>query len=686
MSAQAEGIGAPSHISLPFSQAQDIAVSKAGGGHAGRAACFLRTGARLQNRGRPDIINQYHLPSGHNEEVAYMPDLNELRKILLKVQKPARYTGGEPACVFKDKKDVQLRFAFCFPDTYEVGMSFLGMKILYEILNDRREFWCERVFMPWVDMKAEMEQQGVPLYALESKDPLSAFDVVGFTLQYELSYTNILAMLQLGGIPLLASQRGEADPFVVAGGPCACNAEPLADFFDLFMLGEGEVQLPDVCDAILAGRKAGLSKHDILVKLAQIPGVYVPSLYDVSYFPDGRVRKVEPRCGAPAVVTKAILPDMNAQPLPRNFVVPMIGAVHDRAQIEVLRGCVRGCRFCQAGFLYRPMRQRDAGMLSAAGRTLCENTGYDEISLTSLSTSDHGQLEELLDDMLEWTGKEHVSMSLPSLRIDNFSQSLVEKTSRVRKSGLTFAPEAGTQRLRDVINKNVTMEEIEKTCALAFDAGYTSVKLYFMMGLPTETLEDIEGIAQTAQRVVELFYQNPNRPKGKSVQVSISVACFVPKPHTPFEFVPQDTQEVLREKQQHLLHSVKSRKISISYHDSRTSFLEAVFAKGDRRLGAVLLEAFRRGCYFDSWEEHFHFDIWLQVFRDMGVDPAFYANRALSADETLPWDHLDYGVTKQYLIREYEKAMQARTTQPCNRSCAGCGANNLLGRACFDYR
>lgn len=609
----------------------------------------------------------------------------QMKAALAAVQKPGRYTGGEPGSVYKEKDKLALRFAFCFPDTYEVGMSFLGMKILYEILNARENIWCERAFMPWIDMKEQMEQRNIPLYALESKDALSAFDVVGFTLQYELSYTNILAMLDLAHIPLYAAERGEDMPFVVAGGPCVCNAEPLADFFDLMMLGEGETQLPDVCDTIIACRAKGMNKRDTLRQLAKIEGVYIPSLYDVAYCADGRVQAITPRDGAPATIRKAIIKDMNSQPLPTQFVVPLIGAVHDRAQIEVLRGCVRGCRFCQAGFLYRPMRERSADMLSEAGKALCENTGYDEISLTSLSTSDHSDLETLLDDMLVWTKDEHVSMSLPSLRIDNFSESLVQKTTRVRKSGLTFAPEAGTQRLRDAINKNVTEEEIERTCALAFREGYTSVKLYFMLGLPTETMDDVAGIADTAQRIVELYYQNPDKPRGKGVQVSISVACFVPKPHTPFEFCPQDTQEQLREKQQHLLRSVKSRKISVSYHDSRTSFLEAVFAKGDRRLSAVLAEAYRRGCCFDGWDDQFRYDTWLEVFRDLGIDPAFYANRVIATDEVTPWSHLDYGVSHAYLVKEYEKALTGETTPPCNRSCAGCGANQLLGGPCFAY-
>ena len=609
----------------------------------------------------------------------------KLKAALAAVQKPGRYTGGEPGCVYKNKEELTLRFAFCFPDTYEVGMSFLGMKILYEILNQNSRWWCERSFMPWVDMKAEMESRGIPLYCLESKDPLTDFDIVGFTLQYELSYTNILAMLDLAGIPFRAADRDESWPLVVAGGPCVCNAEPLADFFDMMMLGEGEEQLPDVCRLVEKAKAEKWPKHRLLRALADIPGCYVPSLYEVSYKEDGTIQAVTPLEGVPAAVEKAIIKDMDSQPLPTHFVVPMIGAVHDRAQIEVLRGCVRGCRFCQAGFLYRPMRQRGADMLNQAARDLCANTGYDEVSLTSLSTSDHSQLETLLDDMLEWTPGEHVNISLPSLRIDNFSESLIQKTTKVRKSGLTFAPEAGTQRLRDVINKNVTWEEIEKSCRIAFEGGYTSVKLYFMMGLPTETMEDIEGIANTAQRIVDLYYQNPDKPKGKGVQVTISVACFVPKPHTPFQFCPQDTPEMLQEKQKHLLHSVKSRKINVRYHDSKTSFLEAVFAKGDRRLSRVLEEAYRRGCYFDGWDDQFHYDTWLEVFRDLGVDMDFYSHRVIPTDEITPWDHLHYGVTKRYLVSEYEKAVKAETTPPCNRHCSGCGANKLLGGACFEY-
>ncbi len=607
----------------------------------------------------------------------------DLERVLLQVQKPARYTGGEIGSIVKDASKVDVRFAFCFPDVYEVGMSHLGMKILYAMQNAREDCWCERVFAPDADMEAIMREKGIPLYGLESLDAIADFDIIGFTLQYEMSFTAILNMLDLAGLDIHAANRKNLWPIVVAGGPCACNPEPIADFIDLFLLGEGEELNLELIDLYKSCKLAGESKASFLRKAAQIEGVYVPSLYEVSYHDDGTIRSVLPKDGAPGVVHKRIVKDLDKVFYPEQFVVPFTQAVHDRAMVEVLRGCIRGCRFCQAGFIYRPFREKHGDTVNKNAKALCDNTGYDEVSLTSLSTSDFSELEPLLNEMLAWTEPDAVNIALPSLRVDNFSKELMERVAAVRKSSLTFAPEAGTQRMRDVINKNVTEEEVLHTCQTAFEGGYTSVKLYFMLGLPTEQDEDVAGIIHLAQKVVDLFYHLPNKPKGKGVNVTVSVACFVPKPFTPFEFEPQDTMEELNRKQKILLETVSSKKISVKYHDSPTSFLEAALARGDRRMCPLVEYAWQAGSKLDGWNDYFRAERWYEGAKACGLDLAFYANRRRAYDEVMPWDHLDYGVSKAFLIRENQLAHRDTTTPNCRQKCAGCGANGLLGRACF---
>ncbi len=596
----------------------------------------------------------------------------ELERILPRVQKPARYIGGERLSTIKDINNVDINFAFCFPDSYEIGMSHLGLKVLYEIMNSEDWLWCQRVFMPMPDMREQLINESLKLFSLEEKRALNEFDIVGFTLQSELTYTNILAMLSLADIPLFSEERAEQYPLIIAGGPCACNPEPLADFFDLFILGEGERITVEVCHVLNDAKKSGSSKKETLKTLSQIRGVYVPSLYEISYNDDGVIKNVTSN-NAPLPVKKAWVKDFNTFSPPTEFTVPMIGAIHDRAQIEILRGCIRGCRFCQAGYIYRPFRERSVDMLCNSAKSICEKTGYDEISLTSLSSSDHTELEGLLDKLLDWTQQEKINLSLPSLRVDNFNEGLAERISKVRHSGLTFAPEAGTQRLRDVINKNITEEELYNTVITAFNSGYSSVKLYFMMGLPTETDEDIIGIAEMAGKVVDWFYQNPNRQKGKGISVTISVSCFVPKPNTPFERVGQDSYDELRRKQKLLLSSVKSKKISVNYHDADVSAVEAALARGDRKMSAVIHSAFNLGCSMDGWHEHFNYNLWQQAFKDNGMQQEFYSSRERDNNEVLPWQHIDYGVTREFLKSEYNKALKGETTQPCNIHCAGCG-------------
>ncbi len=609
---------------------------------------------------------------------------DKIEKHLLEVQKPSRYIGGEVGSIIKDKSKVDVRFAFCFPDTYDIGMSHLGMKILYSLTNERENYWCERCFAPGLDFEEIMRANDIPLYALESLDPIKDFDFIGFTMQYELSYTNVLNMLDLAGIPIFAKDRTEElTQIVVAGGPCVCNPEPLADFFDLFILGEGEEVNLELMDLYHEMKQQGAKRIDFLRRAAQIQGIYVPQFYHFSYNEDGTISGVTTTDGAPQTVKKRIIKDMDSVYYPDNFVVPFTEIVHDRVSVEVLRGCIRGCRFCQAGFIYRPFREKSTDTICKETKALCENTGYDEVSLASLSTSDHSDIDPMLTRLIDYTVGERVNLSLPSLRADNFSESLLNKIKKVRKSGLTFAAEGGTQHLRDVINKNVSEEEIMNTCRIAFEGGYSTVKLYFMMGLPTETDEDIVGIADLAQRIVDLFYSIEDRPKGRGVQVSVSCATFVPKPFTPFQFEPQDTREMIEHKQKLLLDSVKTKKVKVSYHDPNVSMLEVILAKGDRRLCQSIYTAWKKGCKFDSWEEHYKFDKWLEAFAECGIDPSFYANRRFEYDEILPWDHLDYYVTKEFLIRENKTACMSLTTPHCRLKCSACGVSKEIGGPCF---
>ncbi len=606
----------------------------------------------------------------------------KIQEILLQVQKPGRYVGGELNSVIKNKDEVAVRYAFCFPDTYEIGMSHLGMKILYSVVNNRDDAWCERVFAPDIDMEEKMREHNIPLWALESGDSIRDFDLIGFTLQYELSFSNVLNMLDLAGIPIYSKDRTSLAPIIVAGGPCACNAEPMADFIDVFMLGDGEETTDTLISLVKKHKALGSEKIDFLRDVAQHKGFYVPSFYDVEYNADGTIASVTAKETAPKQAQKAIVADMNTAVYPEKFIVPSIEVVHDRVTAEIFRGCIRGCRFCQAGFLYRPIREKSPEVVDAQCKKLCETSGYDEISLCSLSTSDYTGLQPLLNSLLDWTTKEKINIALPSLRVDNFSDELMEKLAVVRRSSLTFAPEAGTQRLRDAINKNVTEEDVMSTVNKAFAGGWTAVKLYFMIGLPTETLDDVAGIAQLGQKVVDEFYRRPDKPKGKGVQVSISASSFVPKPFTPFQWEPQDSQEMLAEKQQHLIDSVTTKKIKISTHTTQTSFMEGVLARGDRRLSKVIELAWKKGCKFDSWDDKFKYDKWMEAFEEVGIEPSFYANRRRDYDEILPWDHLDYGVSKAFLINENKKAHESITTLHCRIKCAGCGSNKLNGGAC----
>ena len=605
-----------------------------------------------------------------------------LSSILKSVSKPGRYIGGEYNSVIKNKENVKCRFAFCFPDTYEIGMSNLGVRILYDVLNRDEDVWCERVYAPWTDMKEKMEEYNIPLSAVESGDPVRDFDLVGFSLQYELCYTTALQMLKLAGIPIWAKDREESCPIIIGGGPCVYNSEPVAEFFDLINIGEGEEVLLEISHLYIEMKEKGTyTREGFLRAASHIEGVYIPSLYEVSYNEDGTIKEYTPKYeDTPTKIKKRIIEDLDKVAYPEKLVMPYIETVHDRIVLETYRGCIRGCRFCQAGMVYRPIREKSPETLCRQAKCLYENTGYEEISLISLSISDYSKIRELTDSLLEWTNDAHVSLSLPSLRIDSFSEELMKKVSSVRTGGITFAPEAGTQRLRDVINKNVTEEDLMRSVGIAFGCGKSSVKLYFMNGLPTETLEDIEGIATLSKKVVEEYFKLPKPQRPRGLGVTISVSCFVPKPFTPFQWEKQDSYETLIEKQEHLKKCITDKRIRYTYHDAKVSFIEAVFARGDRRLAKAIALAVEEGAMFDAWDEYFDYDMWMNAFARTGIDPAFYTTRGFGIDEVLPWDMIDCGVTKQFLLRERKKAYEEKTTPSCAENCSGCGANKLGGK------
>ena len=610
-------------------------------------------------------------------------------EVLLKIESPARYIGGEVNSVMKNKNEVDIRFAMCFPDVYEIGMSHLGIQILYDMLNQRDDIWCERVYSPWPDLDQIMRQQQIPLFALESQEPVKNFDFLGITIQYEMCYTNILQILDLSGIPLKGELRTEEDPIVIGGGPCASNPEPLADFFDLFYMGEGETVYFQLMDLYKENQAAGGTRKEFLRKASQIPGIYVPSLYQVTYKEDGTIDSFEPiEKEVPSVVQKQVVMDITNTYYPKAPVVPFIKATQDRVVLEIQRGCIRGCRFCQAGMLYRPTRERDVEFLKKKAVEMLEATGHEEISLSSLSSSDYSQLPELINFLMEECGERGVNISLPSLRIDAFSLDVMKKVQDIKKSSLTFAPEAGSQRLRDVINKGLTEEVILEGAGKAFEGGWSKVKLYFMLGLPTETEEDMKGIAHLAEAIAKKYYEIPKDQRHGKCQIVVSTSFFVPKPFTPFQWASMFRKEDYLDKAKVVKEEIKAqlnqKSIKYNYHEADVTVLEGILARGDRRVADVLEATYKKGAIFDAWSEYFRYDLWMEAFKEAGIDPEFYTLRERPLDEIFPWDFISIGVTRKFLENEWKKAQQEVVTPNCKMQCSGCGAGKYKGGICVE--